>query len=125
MLGQHDIGALDVRNDAVVEVGIDATATDRTCKIDFLFHSLYFFAKITTFFSPINVVPKTKFLSLSLRFNVFRKSLALNGKFRVATDASVMSFNNSFLIFLLKGAKPTTSKIRPGKSEMRLSEVYK
>ena len=39
MLGEHNVGALDITDDAVIQVGIHATATDRPRKINLLCHS--------------------------------------------------------------------------------------
>ena len=38
MLGEHNVGALDVTDDAVIQVGINAPATNRPCKINLLRH---------------------------------------------------------------------------------------
>ena len=42
VLGEHYVGALDIGDDAAVEVGIDTPATYGPCKIDFLCHSVAF-----------------------------------------------------------------------------------
>ena len=47
MLGQHHVGALDVTDDAVVQVSVHASTTNRPCKINLLCHIFALFFQLT------------------------------------------------------------------------------